>query len=196
MVEHLTFNQGVVGSSPTRLTILWTTYGPASASHDLLIGRSVRTSRLSTTAGEGNGMTSNVSGCRKRRARRWRWAASARSATARRHLRARVISRRRAGRARTRTRDAQLATPDRGPEHWRPGFERQLQDLGWGGGSTGTRAYDLQHLTQYDERGWRATFYTTEHGAFSHERHRVGVRGHALAGRCSGGRAHDAGAGG
>ena len=40
------------------------------------------------------------------------------------------------------------------------------------------QGFDLQ-LTQYDERGWRATFYTTGHGAFTDERdgHRVGAHG-------------------
>jgi hypothetical protein len=38
------------------------------------------------------------------------------------------------------------------------------------------QGFDLQ-LTQYDERGWRATFYTTGDGALTHERdgHRVGA---------------------
>jgi len=38
------------------------------------------------------------------------------------------------------------------------------------------RGYDLQ-LTQYDERGWRATFYTTgmEHFAHWRDRHRGGA---------------------
>jgi hypothetical protein len=37
------------------------------------------------------------------------------------------------------------------------------------------QGYDLQ-LTQYDDRGWRTTFYTTgmEHSATS-DRHRVGA---------------------
>ena len=40
--------------------------------------------------------------------------------------------------------------------------------------------YDLQR-TQYDDRGWRATFYTTgmEHPADERDGHRVGA--HALA---------------
>jgi len=42
------------------------------------------------------------------------------------------------------------------------------------------QGFDLQ-LTQYDERGWRATFYTTGMEALAHERdgHRVGA--HAVA---------------
>ena len=38
------------------------------------------------------------------------------------------------------------------------------------------QGYDLQ-LTQYDDRGWRATFYTHGHGALADERdgHRVGA---------------------
>jgi hypothetical protein len=31
------------------------------------------------------------------------------------------------------------------------------------------QGFDLQ-LTQYDQRGWRATFYTTGHGALADER--------------------------
>jgi hypothetical protein len=48
------------------------------------------------------------------------------------------------------------------------------------------QGYDLQ-LTQYDERGWRATFYTTgmEHCADERDRHRVGA--HAGAGDAAGG---------
>ena len=42
------------------------------------------------------------------------------------------------------------------------------------------RGYDVQ-LTQYNERGWRATFYTTgmEHSPHERDGHRVGT--HALA---------------
>jgi hypothetical protein len=42
------------------------------------------------------------------------------------------------------------------------------------------QGFDLQ-LTQYDERGWRATFYTTWDGALADERdgHRLGA--HAVA---------------
>jgi hypothetical protein len=38
------------------------------------------------------------------------------------------------------------------------------------------QGFDLQ-LTQYDERGWRATFYTTGHGALAdkRDRHRLGA---------------------
>ena len=48
------------------------------------------------------------------------------------------------------------------------------------------QGYDLQ-LTQYDERGWRATFYTTGYGALAHERdgHRVGA--HTVARDAAGG---------
>jgi len=47
------------------------------------------------------------------------------------------------------------------------------------------QGYDLQ-LTQYDDRGWRATFYTTgmEHSPTS-DRHRVGA--HAVARDTAGG---------
>jgi hypothetical protein len=40
------------------------------------------------------------------------------------------------------------------------------------------QGYDLQ-LTRYDERGWRATFYTTgmEHSPHERDRHRVGADG-------------------
>ena len=42
------------------------------------------------------------------------------------------------------------------------------------------QGFDLQ-LTQYDDRGWRATFFTTgmEHSADECDRHRVGA--HAVA---------------
>jgi hypothetical protein len=48
------------------------------------------------------------------------------------------------------------------------------------------QGFDLQ-LTQYDERGWRATFYTTgmEHSADERDRHRLGAHGvacHAASG--------------
>jgi len=48
------------------------------------------------------------------------------------------------------------------------------------------QGFDLQ-LTQYDERGWRATFYTQGHGALADERdgHRVGA--HAVACDAAGG---------
>jgi hypothetical protein len=48
------------------------------------------------------------------------------------------------------------------------------------------QGFDLQ-LTRYDERGWRATFYTTGDGALAHERdgHRVGT--HAVARSAAGG---------
>ena len=42
------------------------------------------------------------------------------------------------------------------------------------------QGYDLQ-LTQYDDRGWRATFYTTGDGALAHERDRHRVGAHAVA---------------
>jgi len=48
------------------------------------------------------------------------------------------------------------------------------------------QGYDLQ-LTRYDEKGWRATFYTTgmEHSQTSANRHRVGA--HAVARDAAGG---------
>jgi hypothetical protein len=48
------------------------------------------------------------------------------------------------------------------------------------------QGFDLQ-LTQYDERGWRATFYNDRRGALADERdgHRVGA--HALARDAAGG---------
>ena len=45
------------------------------------------------------------------------------------------------------------------------------------------QGYDLQ-LTRYDERGWRATFYTT---GMDHQRDRVSVGAHALACDAAGG---------
>ena len=42
------------------------------------------------------------------------------------------------------------------------------------------QGYDLQ-LTQYDDRGWRATFYTTGMEHFADERHRHRVAAHAAA---------------
>jgi hypothetical protein len=43
------------------------------------------------------------------------------------------------------------------------------------------QGYDLQ-LTQRDERGWRATFYTTWDGALAHERDRHRMGADAVAG--------------
>ena len=46
--------------------------------------------------------------------------------------------------------------------------------------SMARQGYDLQ-LTRYDERGWRATFYTTGNGALDHERNGLSVGAHAVA---------------
>ena len=48
------------------------------------------------------------------------------------------------------------------------------------------QGYDLQ-LTRYDEKGWRATFYTTGMGALRHERDRHRMGAHALARDAAGG---------
>jgi hypothetical protein len=58
--------------------------------------------------------------------------------------------------------------------------------IGHGRCGHGAAARDLR-LTRYDERGWRATFYTTgmEHFADERDRHRVGA--HAVARDTAGG---------
>ena len=43
------------------------------------------------------------------------------------------------------------------------------------------QGYDLK-LTQYDDRGWRATFYTNGDGALAHERHRNRMGANTVAG--------------
>jgi hypothetical protein len=48
------------------------------------------------------------------------------------------------------------------------------------------QGFDLQ-LTQYDERGWRATFYTSGDGAQPDERDRHRVGADAVAGDAAGG---------
>jgi len=52
------------------------------------------------------------------------------------------------------------------------------------------QGFDLQ-LTQYDERGWRATFYTTGMGAQSYERDGHGMGAHAVARDAAGGVGHN-----
>ena len=48
------------------------------------------------------------------------------------------------------------------------------------------QSFDLQ-LTRYDERGWRATFYTDRDGALADERNRHGMGAHAVARDAAGG---------
>jgi hypothetical protein len=54
------------------------------------------------------------------------------------------------------------------------------------------QGYDLQ-LTRYDEKGWRATFYTTRDGALAHEcdRHRMGAHAAASRAECGVGGAEE-----
>jgi hypothetical protein len=72
----------------------------------------------------------------------------------------------------------------------RPSYDRSLWALrtwldSWSGighvaVGMARQGYDLQ-LTRYDEKGWRATFYTTRDGALADERNRHGVGAHAVA---------------
>lgn len=72
-----------------------------------------------------------------------------------------------------------------------PSYDRALYTLrsrldSWSGighlvVGMGRQGFDLQ-LTRYDERGWRATFYTTGMEPLAHERYRHGMGAHAMAG--------------